>query len=173
VLAGLWQFDLYRQARTRAGGLTLGRLTSATKWRSNLRKLLRQACGTVMACGTVLTGVRMSCREVPFKKMYGLGNDFIVLDARKDPSVRHPPPSFFRCEATPLAAPCLPDAMGTVAAGLVRVGAQACNLPDRPQDGHRLRPAHYHGGPRVRLLCICCVRMLSTQRHASCWASQR
>ena len=45
-----------------------------------------------MACGTVLTGVRMSCREVPFKKMYGLGNDFIVLDARKDPSVRHPPP---------------------------------------------------------------------------------
>jgi len=26
-------------------------------------------------------------KEVPFKKMYGLGNDFIVLDARKDPSV--------------------------------------------------------------------------------------
>jgi len=25
--------------------------------------------------------------EVPFKKMYGLGNDFIVLDARKDPSI--------------------------------------------------------------------------------------
>ena len=32
----------------------------------------------------------MPCRSVPFKKMYGLGNDFIVLDARKEPSVRAP-----------------------------------------------------------------------------------
>jgi hypothetical protein len=29
-----------------------------------------------------------SATRIPFKKMYGLGNDFIVLDARKDASVR-------------------------------------------------------------------------------------
>ena len=32
-------------------------------------------------------------RTIPFKKMYGLGNDFIVLDARKDASVKAGPTS--------------------------------------------------------------------------------
>ena len=48
----------------------------------------------------------MPCRSVPFKKMYGLGNDFIVLDARKDPSVRasQPPPL---CVGSPAVRACL------------------------------------------------------------------
>ena len=35
-----------------------------------------------------LTATNFSANRIPFKKMYGLGNDFIVLDARKDASVR-------------------------------------------------------------------------------------
>ena len=44
----------------------------------------RQRRGARCDC---LTRVRFMCRSIPFRKMYGLGNDFIVLDARKDPTV--------------------------------------------------------------------------------------
>ncbi len=31
--------------------------------------------------------ILVECRDIPFKKMYGLGNDFIVLDAREDSEI--------------------------------------------------------------------------------------